>query len=224
MSGAETIRGLLEGWAAARRTVVHEVDTKRLLALAGIAVPERDPASGRTVVKLASDRFPHKTEHGLVRLGVEAADAPAAGAAMRAKDPEGTVLIERMVEGVVAEWLVGCKHDATFGPVTLAGPGGTLVELIDEVEIRLAPTAAETAEGMLDGRASGSLLAGARGKPPGDRAALGRAVEALSRLFAEHADLIAEIEVNPVMVLADGKGAVAADALLVLKPREGEAR
>lgn len=223
MSGTETIRGLLEGWSASGRTVVHEADTKRVLTLAGIAVPERDPASGRTVVKFASDRFPHKTEHGLVRLGIDAADASAAGEAMRGKDPDGTVLVERMVEGVVAEWIVGCKHDATFGPVTLAGPGGTLVELIDEVEIRLAPTSAATAAAMLDGRASAALLQGARGKPPGDRAALAGIVEALSLLFAEHADLIAEIEVNPVMVLPEGKGAVAADALLALKPRSGGA-
>lgn len=220
-----SIRALLERWTAEGRRIVHEADTKRLLALAGVMVPERDPADGRVVVKLASDRFPHKTEHGLVRLGVPAADAPPIGAAMRAKDAGGEVLVERMVEGAVAEWIVGCKHDATFGPVALAGPGGTLVEIIDEVEIRLAPATAETAAAMLDGQVSQALLAGARGKPPADQDALAAVIVAVSRLFADHADLVAEIEVNPVMVLAERQGAVAADALLVLRnPGEGSDR
>lgn len=216
-------RALLERWSAEGRRVVHEADTKRLLALAGVTVPERDPPNGRTVVKLASDRFPHKTEHGLVRLGIDAAEARGAAEPMREKDPEGEVLIERMVEGVVAEWIVGCKHDATFGPIVMAGPGGTLVEIIDEVEIRLAPAAAETPTAMLDGRVSRSLLAGARGKPPADRGALAGLIAALSGFFAENADLIDEIEVNPVMALPDGQGAVAADALLFLKSPHGSA-
>lgn len=218
MSGRE-IRALLEGWAAAGRRIVHEADTKRVLALAGIAIPEPSPASGRCVAKLASDRFPHKTEHGLVRLGVDAAEAAAIGAAMLSKDPAGTVLVERMVEGVVAEWIVGCKRDATFGPVVLAGPGGILVEIIDEAEIRLAPADLAVAGAMLDGRVSGQLLAGARGKPAGDRAALATLIARVSALYAEHADLIREIEINPVMVLPTG--VVAADALMILHAPEG---
>lgn len=211
------IRDLLERWAAQGRTIVHEADTKRLLTLAGVTIPERDPAAGRTVVKLASDQFPHKTEHGVVRLGIDAAASAAVGAEMQEKDPAGEVLVERMVEGVVAEWIVGCKHDATFGPVVLAGPGGTLVEIIDEAEVRLAPATAETAGDMLGSRVSRSLLEGVRGKPAADRAALAGLIVAISQVFADHADLIAEIEVNPVMALAEGRGAVAADALLVLK-------
>lgn len=220
MSGGQ-IRELLEGWAAAGRRTVHEADTKLVLSLAGIVVPEPFPAAGRTVVKLASDRYPHKTEHGLVRLGIEAGEAAALGEEMRAKDPSGTVLVERMVDGVVAEWIVGCKRDATFGPVVLAGPGGVLVEIIDEVEIRLAPADADVAGAMLAGRVSRQLLAGARGKPPGDRAALAALIARVSALYAEHADLVREIEINPVMVLPDRKGAVAADALMILHPRDG---
>jgi hypothetical protein len=211
----EAARSLLEHWSAQGRKIIHEADTKRILQLVGIEVPERDPGAGRTVVKLASDRFPHKTEHGLVRLGIDAADAGEVGKAMRRKDAAGEVLIERMIEGVVAEWIVGCKHDTTFGPVLLAGPGGTLVEIIDEVEIRLAPASAESAASMLQGRVSNALLDGARGKPPGDRNGLAALSAALSVLFAENADLISEIEVNPAMVLPNG--VVAADALLILK-------
>lgn len=211
-----SIRGLLENWIQQGRRVVHEADTKRILAMSKIAVPQVDPPDGRVAVKLASDRFPHKTEHGLVRLDVAPADAATLGKTMLARDPQGQVLIERMVGDVVAEWIVGCKHDATFGPIVLAGPGGILVEVISEAEIRLSPTAPEIAADMMTGLIPNALLRGARGKPPADVAALEDFVVRLSALFAEHADLIAEIEVNPLMVLPNGKGVVAADALMVL--------
>ncbi len=213
---SDSVRGLLETWVREGRRIVHEADTKRILALSGIVVPQLDPADERVVVKLASDRFPHKTEHGLVRLNVAREDAAAVGKTMLALDPGGTVLVEQMVEGVAAEWIVGCKHDATFGPIVLAGPGGTLVEVISEAEIRLCPTAPAVAADMMCGSIPNALLRGARGKPRADRAALEDFVVKLSALFSEHADLIAEIEVNPVMVLADGKGIVAADALMVM--------
>lgn len=211
------IRSLLATWADAGRCTVHEADTKRILRLAGIPVPDTAPRHGLTAVKLASDRFPHKTEHGLVRLGVAAQESAAVGETLRDKDPNGVLLVERMVEGAVAEWIVGCKHDATFGPVVLAGPGGVLVELLDEVEVRLAPATAAEAADMLRGRLGGALLAGVRGKPAADRAALADLIARVSALFADNADLIAEMEINPVMVLPGGKGVVAADALLVLR-------
>jgi acetate---CoA ligase (ADP-forming) subunit beta len=212
----DSVRGLLEAWVRDGRRIVHEADTKRILALAGLAVPQADPADGRVVVKLASDRFPHKTEHGLVQINVAREDAATIGDAMRARVPDGAVLVEQMVEGVVAEWIVGCKHDATFGPIVLAGPGGTLVEVISEAEVRLSPTEPAVATDMLSGTIPNTLLRGVRGKPPADQAALADFIVRLSALFAEHADLIAEMEVNPVMVLANGKGIVAADALIVL--------
>jgi acetate---CoA ligase (ADP-forming) subunit beta len=212
----DSVRGLLEAWSREGRRTVHEVDTKRVLALAGIVVPQQNPADGRVVVKLASDQFPHKTEHGLVQINIAREDAATIGDAMRARVPDGAVLVEQMVEGVVAEWIVGCKHDATFGPIVLAGPGGILVEVISEAEIRLSPTEPAVAADMLSGTIPRALLKGARGKPPADQAALSDFIVKLSALFADHADLIAEIEVNPVMVLANGRGIVAADALIVL--------
>lgn len=221
MSG---IRVLLEAWSRQGRRTIHEADTKAVLGLAGIPLPGAPVPGASAVVKLASDRFPHKTEHGLVRLGVPAGEVPAVGAEMRRRVHDGTLLVERMVEGAVAEWIVGCKHDATFGPVVVAGPGGVLVEIIDEVEIRLAPAGAETARGMLAGRAAGALLAGARGKPAGDAEALVELIVQLSSFVAEHGDLIAEIELNPVLVLPRGQGVVAADALMILKHAGEEAQ
>lgn len=211
------IRDLLEGWIRRARRTVHEADTKNVLSLAGIAVPGPATPGTRAVVKLASDSFPHKTEHGLVRLDVPATDVAKVGANLKRRDPGGVILVERMVEDATAEWIIGCKHDATFGPIVIAGPGGILVEIIDEVEIRLAPVSATTARAMLSGRVARSLLAGARGKPAGDVSGLADVIVKLAAFFVEHGDLIEEIELNPVFALAQGRGAVAADALMILK-------
>lgn len=207
----------LEGWVRSGRSVVHELDVKNLLRSASIAVPARDPASGKTAVKLASDRFPHKTEHGLVKLNVPADEAQAVGESLKVKDPQGSILVEEMITDSVAEWIVGCKHDPTFGPVVVAGPGGVLVELFDQVEVRLAPTDRETVREMLERGLGAKLLEGVRGGPPGDRTALIDAVVNLSKLFADNADLISEIEINPLFVRPEGKGVVAADGLIILR-------
>ncbi|MBS0248594.1 MAG: acetate--CoA ligase family protein [Proteobacteria bacterium] len=211
------LRQQLLSWRRAGRRIVHEADTKALLAAAGIAVPSQDRKSGRFAVKLSSDRFPHKTEHGLVALNVTAVDLDATVARLQAADPAGQVLVEDMIEGGVGEWIVGCKHDQTFGPIVLAGPGGILVELLDQVQIRLAPTQPAVVTAMLRKGLGAKVLSGLRGKPAADEAALCEIIVRLSQFFAEHADLIEEIEVNPVIVLKRGDGAVAADALLVLK-------
>ena len=208
---------MLRDWIAAGRTIVHEADTKALLAQAGIAVPRRDPADGLCAVKIASDRYPHKTEHGLVRTGIPAADAPAVAAELAARAPDGVQLIEEMVSDGVAEWIVGCRHDATFGPVVVVGSGGALVELLDESKVRLAPTDAATARRAIVTQRGARVLEGIRGKPRGDLDALAGLVAALSRFFAEHADMIEEIEMNPVIVRPAGLGAVAADALIRLR-------
>jgi len=212
-----SVRETLEGWVRQGRRVVHEADAKALLSDIGVPVPVRDPADGKVVVKLCHDDFPHKSDHGLVRLGVAPADAPDVAAEMVARVPGGVPLVEAMEQDAQVEWIVGCKIDATFGPIILAGPGGVLVELLDAGEIRLAPTTTETALDMLAQGAGAQLLDGMRGAPAADRAALADLISRISVFFAQNADLISEIEVNPVMVRADGKGLVAADALIILR-------
>ena len=212
-----SVRETLEGWVRQGRRVVHEADAKALLSDIGVPVPVRDPADGKVVVKLCHDDFPHKSDHGLVRLGIATADAPDVAAEMVARVPGGVPLIEAMEQDAQVEWIVGCKIDATFGPIVLAGPGGVLVELLDAGEIRLAPATTETALDMLGQGAGARLLDGMRGAPAADRAALADLISRISVFFAQNADLISEIEVNPVMLRADGKGLVAADALIILR-------
>jgi len=211
------IRQQLEAWQHAGRKIVHEADTKSMLAAAGISVPGQGRAQGPFAVKLSSDRFPHKTEQGLVQLNVPAAELDACISRLQAFDPNGCVLVEDMVADGVGEWIVGCKHDQTFGPIVVAGPGGIFVELLDQVEIRLAPTEPKIASAMLHKGLGVKLLRGLRGKPAADERALCDIIVRLSRFFAQHADLIEEIEVNPVIVRKHGGGAIAADALLVLR-------
>ena len=96
------------------------------------------------------------------------------------------------------------------------------MELIDTAEIRLAPAKPQTAESMVRSGPGARMLAGLRGAEPADRGGLADLISRISVFFAENADLISEIEINPVMVRADGKGLVAADALIVLSPNADE--
>jgi len=110
-----------------------------------VALPRRDPNSGACVVKLCSDEYPHKTEHGLVKLNVPATQVGEVAAVLRARAVGGVLIVEEMIEDGVAEWIVGCRHDATFGPITVIGAGGIFVELINEAKARLAPVDAAIA-------------------------------------------------------------------------------
>ena len=217
-----TQRETLENWQRAGRTVIHEADAKDLLQRIGIPVPRRDPDHGRCAAKLCHDDYPHKSDHGLVRLGLSPEEAKQAAAEMAERFAGGTALIEEMEEGSVAEWIIGCKRDDTFGPIVLAGPGGILVELIDAAEIRLAPATPQTAEAMVRSLRAAAGRVGGRGAEPADRGGLADLISRISVFFAENADLISEIEINPVMVRADGKGLVAADALIVLSSNADE--
>jgi succinyl-CoA synthetase beta subunit len=214
----------LHHWRTVGRRIVHEADTKQLLAQAHVPVPRRNPGEGCCVVKLASDRFPHKTDHGLVRLNVQVEEAAAVAAGMRVHDPQGEPLIEEMVRDGVCEWIVGCRHDPTFGPIVVVGAGGVLVELLDAAKVRLAPTDDRAARTAILRQKSVKLLNGLRGKPKADIDALVDLVVRLSRFFAQHAEAIDEIEINPVIVLPEGRGAVAVDALMILRelqPQDG---
>ena len=122
-----------------------------------------------------------------------------------------------MISDCVAEWIVGCRHDPTFGPIVVIGAGGILVELINEAKARLAPVDSATAKHAIESQRACALLRGLRGKPPGDLPALVQLVTAVSRFFAEHSAYIDQIEINPVIVRPDGLGAIAADALLVMR-------
>ena len=119
--------------------------------------------------------------------------------------PLSGVLVERMVEGAVCELLLGAVHDPAFGHVLLAGSGGGLVELVADTRPLLLPTTREDVEAALASLRVAPLLA------RGDTAAAVDAALVLARVVEAHADRLAEIDVNPLLVLE--RGAVAADVL-----------
>ena len=151
----------------------------------------------------------HKSDLGGVVLGLsDAATLRREATAMLERLPGSGLLVQRMAAGGV-EVILGGKRDPSFGPVVMFGLGGVYVELFDDVAFRVAPLSRADAEAMIAEVRASRLLAGARGQPPVDRAALVDALLALSRLLAENPRL-AEIDINPLIV--SSAGVVAVDA------------
>ena len=112
--------------------------------------------------------------------------------------------------------IIGVRYDPTFGHALLVGAGGVLVELIEDRHILLLPTTRAAIESAVDSLRVSKLLHAFRGRPAGDRAALVDALEALARLAWQERGRLCEIDVNPLLVLGEGDGVVAVDALVTL--------
>jgi acetate---CoA ligase (ADP-forming) len=173
-----------------------------------------DKISGSVALKGIAPGRVHKTDAGLVRLDLlGAAEVRRAAAAMAADLatqglPTPTFLVQRMVEGGV-EMIVGVVHDPQFGPVLACGAGGTLVELLKDVAVRLTPLAGEDAAEMIGSLKTRPLLDGYRGSAPCDVSALEEVLLRVSALV-EDIPQIAELDLNPVVVLP--KGCIILDA------------
>lgn len=224
----------LAGEAAA----LDEWEGKRRLAEAGVAVPEgrlvaaADAAAAAVEIgfpvalKMVSARLPHKTEAGAVKLGLDSPGAvDDAVAAIRdavgAYAPQaatGDFLVERMVTGVVAELLVGVRRDDQFGQVMVLASGGTLVELVGDSRVLLLPADRASVEAALASLKVSAVIDGFRGAAAGDREALVDTVLAIARFADSERDRLSELDVNPLMVLGEGEGAVAVDVLLRAVP------
>jgi len=174
------------------------------------------------VAKVCSEHIPHKTEVGGVVLGInDAAELDAAIAKLRANLRERApgveckqVLIQPMRKGL-SEVLIGYRIDADAGPIIMLAAGGIWAEIARDRSIRLAPVSVESARTMVAEVKSLKTVTGVRGKERGDLEALARAVSALSQLAMKPQLGIREAEVNPLMVLAEGEGVMAVDALVV---------
>jgi hypothetical protein len=122
-------------------------------------------------------------------------------------------LLQEMVQGL--EVIVGVREDPQFGPFMLFGLGGIQVEVMRDVAIRLLPVDAETAGEMVASLRGASLLGAFRGQPMRDVDALVQAMTGLSRPFIDQRGRMAEIEINPLMVLAAGHGVRAVDVRMM---------
>ena len=189
---------------------------------ADIREAPRLPFAYPVAVKVLAADIAHKSDVGGVALNVtDDAALLVAIAEMRANlgrcVPTLTldrVLVQPMLSGV-AEVLIGYRVDRDVGPLIMVAAGGVLAEIERDRSLRLAPIDMAAAQEMVADLRSLPLLCGYRGRPKGDLGALARALVALSQLA--HDDSIAEAEINPLLVLPEGKGVVALDALVRLK-------
>jgi len=162
-------------------------------------------------LKLTAPGLTHKTERGGVALGLETVQGvqDTFREMMARLNAEGGVYVQQMVQGAV-EVIAGVVRDPQFGPLVMAGGGGTQVELVGDVAFELAPLTRRQAGEMLERTAVGRLLAGYRGQPPADKNAVVDTLQALAQLALDWPE-IAEIEVNPLLVRPEGEGAYAVD-------------
>ena len=209
-----------------------ESESKRHLAACGLTVPLGDVGTTGdlpelanrigypVVVKALGAEFVHKTEMGAVALNLQNADEVAASAkriATRAAERGHSVerfLVERMARGGVAELIVGIQWDPQFGHALLIGSGGILAELIADTASLLLPTARPFVQEALMSLEVGRLLKGFRGAPAGDIPAAVDAILAVADFATENAATLCGLDVNPLIVLPEGEGVVAADALV----------
>ena len=196
---------------------------ERRAASAEAAVEAAGQLGYPVVLKVDSADIPHKTEAGGVRLGL--ADPAAVRAAYaeivasaRAHSPgaaiSGVSVQQMVLQGV--EVIVGVSHDPQLGPILLFGTGGVMVEVYGDVALRRCPVTRAEAEGMIAEVKGVRLLQGFRGRPKADVDALADVLVRVSHLAAHLDGRLAELDINPLMVLPAGQGVTAADALVVL--------
>jgi acyl-CoA synthetase (NDP forming) len=206
--------------------VLDEAESKELLSRCGVPVPTGRVVRSAEEAAAAADElgYPvvvkalgiaHKTEAGGIKLGLGRAEAVSAAVTEMAGFSD-SYLIEKMVAGVVAELIVGVACDDQFGPYLLVGDGGILVELMKDSASLLLPTTRERALQALSQLKCAPLLNGFRGAPPADLNAAADVILAVASLVEKDPSSIIELDINPLMLLADGQGAVAADALIRL--------
>jgi acetate---CoA ligase (ADP-forming) len=186
------------------------------------AVAAAQKLDAAVALKVQSPQLAHKTEAGAVALNLATPEAVRTGfegvlgnAQRHAPDARVLGVLVQSMAPPGREVILGIKRDATFGPMLMAGLGGVQVEVSRDVVLAPLPLGKRDALDML-GRLQGASLLGAfRGQPAADVEALAQLMARLGRFAADHADIVAEVDLNPVLVHAEGKGVSVVDALIV---------
>lgn len=218
--------------SAAPRTL-SEADAYAVLDALGVphapavTIPLSGPAPALpfgypVVAKVCSEHIPHKTEVGGVALGIaNPAELEQALARLRANLAEHApgiacdkALVQPMRKGLT-EVLVGYRVDPDAGPIIMLAAGGIWAEVSRDRSIRLAPVDLDTAREMIGEVRALKTVSGLRGKQRGDLEALAHTVSALSQLALQPGLRVREAEVNPLMVMPEGEGVLAVDALIL---------
>jgi acyl-CoA synthetase (NDP forming) len=230
-ASAGRVAALLAGGA---RPTIHEGDAKRVLASAGapvvrerqVATFDGARAAARAlgypiVLKVVSDAIPHRSDLGLVAVGIRD-ERELAEEWLRmqhrlhdaGKDADvAGFLVQETAGGV--EVFAGVSRDPDFGLVFAFGAGGVMIEALGDVALRALPLREGDAGAMIAETRFATLLGGFRGRPAADVPALGRCLDAIADFAWAERDAIADIDVNPIMVRARGEGCVVVDALIV---------
>jgi acetyltransferase len=217
---------------------LSEYEAKKLLAAYGIPVTEEVlaasldeavEAAGRigypVVAKVISEEIPHKTEAGVVALNINSPDALQQAynqilEKAKANRPDAVlegVLIQEMVSAQGVETIVGVSREDPFGPTIMFGLGGIFVEILKDVAIRILPVSQKDVQDMIQQIEGARILQGARGRKPADVAALAEVLLKTACLADELKGEIAELDINPLIILEDDRGAKAVDALVLLQ-------
>jgi len=219
------------------RPALSESESKQLLAAWGVrsarecrvnsaeaAVAAAEQLGFSVALKVDSPDIPHKTEAGVVRLNLrDAAQVRTAYAEIlasaKAYAPEAQIIgvsVQEMVgEGI--EVIIGVSCDPQLGPVLLFGSGGVMVEVYNDVALRCCPITRSEAQAMIAEVKGARLLQGFRGRPAADLEALEDTLVRVSHLAMHLEGHLAELDINPLMVLPSGQGVKAVDALVVLR-------
>jgi acyl-CoA synthetase (NDP forming) len=238
----EVMESLPPGPPRSSRRVLDAVSSTALLASFGVPMPAEglagtaaDAARLATeigppvVMKIASADFPHKSDAGLVVVGVPSpAEARRTFSRLveRAREVKpgahlDGVTVHQQVEGGI-EMIVGVTRDPVLGPAIMVGTGGVFAEVLADVAVRPLPVDRRDAEEMVRSLKGAALLAGARGRARGDLKALVDVIMSVARLASACGEELLELDLNPVTVLPTG--ALALDSLVVLASKPAEAR
>jgi acetate---CoA ligase (ADP-forming) len=221
--------------AAAPARTLSEAEAYRLLDQLGVPhapwittaldgeAPDSLPFDYPVAVKVCSAAIAHKTEVGGVLLDIAdrsalkaALSSLRANLAQRAPGVEANEALLQPMRHGLAEVLVGYKVDPQAGAIVMLAAGGIWAEVARDRSIRLAPVSVATALEMIGEVRSLKTVSGLRGKQRGDLEALARAVSALSQLATQPGHGVREAEINPMMVMAQGQGVMAVDALVLV--------
>jgi len=204
---------------------LDEADAKAILADHGVSVPQGLKVSSSQEAIQAAEAFgypvvlkalgiAHKTEANAVRLNLQNEQALS-----EAFDDlhilSNTLYIEAMVQAPVAELIVGLSRDPQFGLVMTIGAGGILVEILKDSATLLLPATSEEIEQALLNLKTAPLLQGYRGRPVADVKATVETILKLQDYAIQQAEQLQELDINPLIICAEGQGAYAADALIV---------
>ncbi len=234
-AAAHPARGSVRARLAGAVGVLTEWQARPLLAAYGIGSGEfgrlvhtleeavsAARAIGKPVaLKVQSPDIPHKTEAGAVMLGIApeaVADAHARVLLNAKKHAPAAAIDGVLVQPMLAagrEMIVGIDRDERWGPMLMVGFGGVLVEALHDVAVAPVPLDKDAALALLRNLKGAAILGAHRGQPAADVDALVELMIRLSQFTSDHSDLIAEIDLNPIIVHAQGEGVSVADALIL---------